>query len=92
MALCATRLASSTGSHPREHFQAGQLRANAFVRLPTVKRAIAALAAALMELPIMGGPEAEAILSQFLERGELAAMEANDAFENPRRNGGHDRR
>ncbi|WP_324134061.1 hypothetical protein [Bosea sp. (in: a-proteobacteria)] len=92
MALFASRLASTTETDPRQHFRAGQMRANALVRLPPIKRSITALAAALMERPIIDGPEAEAILSQFLERGELAAMEANDAFENPRRNGGHDRR
>lgn len=92
MALFASRLALSTGTDPRNHFQAGQMRANALVRLPAVKRAIAALAAALMERPIMDGPEAEVVLSEFIERGALAAVESQDAPENPRCDGGHDRR
>jgi hypothetical protein len=88
MALFSSRLASAAGSNPREHFRAGQLRANALVRLPSVRRAIAALAAALIEQPIIDGPEAEAVISQFLERGELAVMEPLHVSEDPSRVGG----
>jgi hypothetical protein len=88
MALFAARLASATETNPSDHFRTGQLLANALVRLPAVKRAITALAAALVEQPVLDGAAAEAILSQFLERGELAPMEFEDASENPSRTGG----
>jgi hypothetical protein len=72
-ALIATVAGNCTGCDRASIFREAERRANEFVRLPTVRAAIRALAAALMQQHTLIGADAHSIINHYIEFGELNA-------------------
>ena len=75
--LVATVHAGKTCGDRGAIFREAERRANDFVRLPAVRSAIRALAAALMTQHTIAGADAHAIIEPFVKFGELKNAEEN---------------